>query len=77
VSIQQEVFLAVSAWESAIRDGCDFSLIEVNLSLSYTERCRQHDRAATAAAALREAATRQIHGLSDAISKVSRERLGE
>jgi len=61
----------VSAWEEAQRLGCDMSLIEANLELSYTERCIQHDRAITAAMALREAALQQIHGLSDAIKKVS------
>jgi hypothetical protein len=55
------------AWEEAQRLGCDMSLIEANLELSYTERCIRHDRAITAAMALREAALRQIPGLSDAI----------
>jgi hypothetical protein len=62
-----------SAWEAARLAGCDMSLIEANLELSYTERCVRHDRAITSAMALREAALNQIHGLSDAIEAVSRQ----
>jgi hypothetical protein len=61
-----------SAREEAQRLGCDMSLIEANLELSYTERCIQHDRAISSAMALHEAALRQIPGLSDAIQAVSR-----
>jgi hypothetical protein len=60
-----------SAWEEAQRIGCDMSLIEANLELSYQERCLRHDRAISSAMALREAALRQIPGLSDAIQAAS------
>lgn len=60
----------VSAWQEAIDAGDDMSLIEANLALSYQERCVQHDRAITLAMALREAAFKQIHGLSDALKAV-------
>lgn len=57
----------LSAWEEAQRMGMDMSLIESNLLLSYHQRCEQHDRSLNQAAALRQAALRQIHGLSSAI----------
>lgn len=59
---------ALNAWEKAEADGCDMSLIEANLRLSYKERCVRHDRAINQAMALREAALKQINGLSDAIA---------
>ncbi len=62
---------STSAWEQAQDEGCDMSLIEANLELSYQERCVRHDRAISQAMALRRAALKQIHGLSDAIEAVS------
>lgn len=56
-----------SAWAAAEAAGMDMSLIEANLELSYMERCRQYDRAVTAAMELRQAALNQIDGLSRAI----------
>ena len=61
------------AWEEAEAYGFDMTLIERNLLLSYEERCRQHDLALNQAMALREAATRQIDGLSGAIEAAERE----
>jgi hypothetical protein len=62
----------INAWEEAQRLGCDMTLIEANLELSYQERCLRHGRAISSAMTLREAALRQIPGLSDAIQAVSR-----
>ncbi|WOO41114.1 hypothetical protein [Rubellicoccus peritrichatus] len=59
------------AWREAEAYGCDMSLIEANLKLSYTERIIQHDRAMNQAMQLREAALMQIDGLSNAIAKAS------
>lgn len=58
---------STSAWTAAENAGMDMSLIEANLELSYEERCRQHDRAITAALELRQTAMDQIDGLSGAI----------
>ena len=55
-----------SAWEEAERAGCDMSLIEANLELTYQQRCEQHDNCANAVQTLRQAATAQIDGLSRA-----------
>lgn len=60
-----------AAWQEAEAWGCDMSLIEANLELSYRERCEQHDRAINQAMALRQAALAQINGLSSAIKTTS------
>lgn len=60
-----------SAWEQAQQEGCDMSLIEANLTLSYQQRCQQHDRAANQAETLRRAGIAQINGLSRAIKATS------
>ncbi len=58
---------SLTAWAEAEACGCDMSLIEANLELSYEERCVQHDRAVTMAMELRRAAEEHIDGLSRAI----------
>ena len=57
-----------TAWQKAEALGCDMSLIEANLRLTPQQRCEQHDRAINQAMALREAALKQIDGLSEAIA---------
>ena len=73
MSIEQRIDpSSATAWEEAEAYGFDMSLIVRNVGLSYEERCRQHDRAINQAMALREAATRQIDGLSGAIEAAAR-----
>ena len=60
-----------TAWEKAEAYGCDMSLIDLNMKLSPTERCIHHDQAMNQAMALRNAALKQIDGLSEAIKKTA------